>query len=108
MASECENDETEHKMRATSKGLLIAVVTVVALGGGIVSSANADQPPDHKITICHVPLGNPDNAHSITIDQHAWENGHSPDNGHSVDFVVDADHPCPAVAETTTTVSPIL
>lgn len=96
-------------MRATTKGLVIAVGMVVALGGGLVSSANA-QPQDHKITICHVPPGNPDNAHMITIDQHAWENGHTPHNAHSEDFVVDADHQCPAVAETTTTVSepPIL
>lgn len=89
-------------MRATNKGLLIAVVTVVALGGGLASSVNAAQPQDHKITICHVPPGNPDNAQSITIDEHAWENGHTPHNAHSEDFVVDADHQCPAVAETTT------
>jgi hypothetical protein len=87
-------------MRATNKGLLIAVVTVVALGGGLASSVNAQQPQDHKITICHVPPGNPDNAHSITIDEHAWENGHTPHNAHSEDFVVDADHPCPAVPVT--------
>jgi hypothetical protein len=87
-----------------TKGLVIAVGTVVALGGALVSSANAADQQDHKISICHVPPGNPENAHIITIDLHAWENGHTPHNAHDADFVVDADHLCPAVAETTTTV----
>jgi len=91
-------------VRATNKGLLIAGVTMVALVGGVVSTTSAAQPQDHKITICHVPPGNPDNAHAISIDLHAWENGHTPHNAHDMDFVVDADHQCPAVAETTTTV----
>src|SRR3989338_346312 len=27
---------------------------------------------EHKITICHIPPGNPENAHSIDIDEEAW------------------------------------
>lgn len=27
---------------------------------------------DHKIDICHIPRGNPDNAHTISIDVAAW------------------------------------
>src|SRR3989344_5568569 len=27
---------------------------------------------EHKITICHIPPGNPENAHSIEIDEEAW------------------------------------
>jgi hypothetical protein len=79
---------------------LAAGVAVFGVGGLFLAPAMA-QANDHKITICHVPPGNPDNAHAITIDLHAWENGHS---GHDGDFVVDADHSCPAVPETTTTV----
>lgn len=91
-------------MRATNRGLLVVVVTAVAFGGAVVSPTIAAQPQDHKIMICHVPPGNPDNAHVVTIDQHAWDNGHTPHNAHSLDFVVDAGQACPAVAETTTTV----
>lgn len=28
---------------------------------------------DDKITICHIPPGNPENAHTISIDEHAWQ-----------------------------------
>ena len=66
---------------------------MLAVGGLSLSPAMA-QPQDHKITICHVPPGNPENAHEITIDLHAWENGHTPHNSHADDFVVDADHQC--------------
>ncbi len=31
-----------------------------------------DNPPTGKITICHVPPGNPGNRHTITIDASAW------------------------------------
>jgi hypothetical protein len=27
----------------------------------------------HKVLICHIPPGNPDNAHTICVDQHAVE-----------------------------------
>lgn len=50
---------------------------------------------DHKITICHLPPGNPSNAQAIDIDRNAWDKGHSPHNAHKLDFVVDGDHPCP-------------
>ena len=69
------------------------------------STTFAAQPQDHKISICHVPPGDPANAHVISIDLHAWENGHTPHNAHDMDFVVDADQACPAVPETTTTVA---
>jgi hypothetical protein len=65
------------------------------------------KPNDHKISICHVPPGNPANAHVIEIDQHAWANGHTPHNAHDQDFVVDADQACPAVAVTTTTTTTV-
>ncbi len=97
-------------MRATNIRLLAAVVTAVGVGGVLASPAMA-QPKDHKIAICHVPPGNPDNAHVVTIDVHAWENGHTPHNSHNGDFVVDADNQCssggvPTTTTTTTTTTP--
>jgi hypothetical protein len=41
-----------------------------------------DKGKDHKITICHVPPGNPDNAHTITIDESAWKADGSGSGGH--------------------------
>jgi len=29
------------------------------------------QQPDHKQAICHIPPGNPHNAHTIVVDSHA-------------------------------------
>ena len=43
--------------------------------------------PDHKIEICHVPPGNPANAHTIEVDENAWTNGHSPHNNHNLDYL---------------------
>jgi len=57
----------------------------------------------HKIDICHVPPGNPENAHVIEVDIHAWENGHTPHNAHNMDFIVDGEHECPPQAEVTPT-----
>ena len=28
---------------------------------------------DHKVLICHIPPGNPDNRHEILVDSHAVE-----------------------------------
>ena len=92
-------------MRATNTRLLAAVVIAVGVGGVLASPAIA-QPQDHKIAICHVPPGNPDNAHIVTIDQHAWENGHTPHNAHSEDFVVDTNNQCSTGGVTTTTGPP--
>jgi hypothetical protein len=89
-------------MRATNIRLLTVVLMAVGVGGVLASPALAE-PKDHKIAICHVPPGNPENAHVINIDQHAWENGHAPHNAHDSDFVVDADNQCGTDDATTTT-----
>lgn len=34
-------------------------------------AVGAQAKENHKITICHIPPGNPTNAHEITIDRHA-------------------------------------
>ena len=87
----------------------IAIAMAISGATGFAAAASA-APSEHKITICHVPPGNPANAHAITIDLHAWENRHSQHNTHDGDFVVDADHQCPLVPETTptTTITPEL
>lgn len=38
-----------------------------------------------KYDVCHVPPGNPDNAHIINVDASAWDNGHTPHNYHELD-----------------------
>lgn len=42
--------------------------------------AKKTKPVDHKVTICHVPPGNPENAHTIEVDANGW-NGHSNHQG---------------------------
>ncbi len=37
---------------------------------------------DKKITICHVPPGNPENAHTITISVNAWKTDGKGEGGH--------------------------
>ena len=46
--------------------VLLTILLLALLGAfsGTVSAAN-------KVTICHVPPGNPDNAHSITVSKNA-------------------------------------
>lgn len=64
-----------------SKRTLVIILLTLAI------STVALSQPDHKIEICHVPPGNPANAHTIEVDQNAWTSGHSPHNSHSLDYV---------------------
>ncbi len=51
---------------------------------------------DHKITICHVPPGNPENAHEITIDRSAWKADGTGPGGHGPGLHGgDTEGPCP-------------
>jgi len=43
-------------------------VLIVALGLLAFATSSIADRPEPKITICHIPPGNPANAHSITID----------------------------------------
>jgi hypothetical protein len=52
-------------------------------------------PFDHKLLICHVPAEDYTKAQAISVDSHAWQQGHDPHRRHSLDFVIDANHPCP-------------
>jgi TolB protein len=45
--------------------------------------SDTKQPPgDKKITICHVPKGNPGNAQTLTISVNAWKTDGSGEGGH--------------------------
>ncbi len=60
--------------------------TAVGAPGEVASAPKGDQGPAtgsdnaDKITICHVPPGNPANAHTITVGRNGW-NGHSRHKG---------------------------
>ena len=72
---------------------MLALLFVLSLAvGGIAAGAG-------KIDICHVPPGNPSNAHTISISLNAWENGHSPHNSHNLDY----EGSCNEVPEPTAT-----
>ena len=49
-----------------------AVLIIAVLAIGLVSLAAFNKQDDGpKVTICHIPPGNPDNAHTITISINA-------------------------------------
>lgn len=48
-------------------GALVALACTVAGFGAALAMGGGD----HKVTICHVPPGNPGNAHTIEVDKHA-------------------------------------
>jgi hypothetical protein len=51
------------------KRLLLLPVAFLILGSPASYELRAE--PDHKVLICHIPPGNPDNRHEILIDFHA-------------------------------------
>jgi len=55
-------------MYSTSIARAAGLILIASLAA-VTSPAQAR---DNKITICHVPPGNPDNAHTITISENAW------------------------------------
>ena len=81
-------------MKRKAFGVLVTLILIANVG--MASNTNEE---DDKITICHVPPGNPENAHAITVDKNAWENGDSTHNSHVLDFVIDSNNPCPPVTQ---------
>jgi len=73
---------------------LALVVSALALWS---QPAGATKGDDHKVVICHVPPGNPDNAHSIEVDKKGW-NGHK---NHDLDYEGECVVPEPEVPPTT-------
>lgn len=59
-------------------------------------------PEDHKVLICHVPAGSPENAQIIEVDESAWQEGTSTHSNHELDFVVTDNTPCPPTTPTAT------
>jgi hypothetical protein len=56
-------------------------------------AGNSDTPK--KVTICHIPPGNPDNAHTITISENAWK-AHHENHGDYMGECRDTTTPPPA------------
>jgi hypothetical protein len=52
--------------------IAVAVLVLVFVPSGLGSLLSADQAlASAKVTICHIPPGNPDNAHTISVDDNA-------------------------------------
>ncbi len=81
---------------------LITTISVVQNRQNVVNKAKeigfTPAPSPHqnaKITICHVPPGNPKNAQEIEVNTEAWESGHDVHNSHKDDYVVTQLKTCP-------------
>lgn len=86
---------------------VFVLFSLFILFSGTISASRVPKDQEHKISICHVPPGNPANAHVINIDKSAWENGHTPHNSHDMDFVVTSSSPdCPKKTSKTPTPNP--
>ena len=59
--------EIKGKGRALSILGIVAVIGLVLLFGGAKTASAGEE----NITICHIPPGNPANAHTITVGQPA-------------------------------------
>ncbi len=53
--------------RASFLAGAIGLLSVLSVQAPIATATSRD----HKVAICHVPPGNPSNAHTIEIDYHA-------------------------------------
>ncbi|MGB1269448.1 MAG: hypothetical protein ACPG45_06895 [Flavobacteriaceae bacterium] len=49
--------------------LLLGIILTAFI---VTSNTKDNEQSNEKITICHIPPGNPENAHSIEISVHAW------------------------------------
>ena len=66
-------------------GTLALVVSILGLGSVVTNAANAK--PNDKVVICHVPPGNPENAHRVEVNKNGLK-GHLDNNGklHGLDY----------------------
>ena len=69
------------------------ILTAIAFGVFLLLVSVSVADAGGKVTVCHVPPGNPANAHTISIAEEAWNAGHSPHQSHVLDFI----GKCPAV-----------
>ncbi len=69
---------------------VIAAITLLAAALLILGPAPSAVARGEKVWICHVPPGNPENAHPVWVSIHSWEpggRGHNPHQAHSMDFL---------------------
>jgi len=91
--------------------VVLALCGLTACGAQAAATGDGGGPGNDKLPICHVPPGNPANAHIIHPDDASYD-AHLPGSpgGHDTDYFVDAGHPCPpsppANPTTTTTEKP--
>ncbi len=50
-------------------GIITSVILLSGILGFVLSIPDAFA--EHKVTICHIPPGNPDNAHTIEVSENA-------------------------------------
>lgn len=65
---------------AVAVAFALTVGTGVAVAGGDTNAYRGTK----KVEVCHVPSGNPSNAHLITVSKNGWKNGHR--SHHADDF----------------------
>ncbi len=83
------------------KKFLVSILAILIVAASIALAADSQKEEKNgaeghdKISICHVPPGNPENSQNISVGEEAWEKGHDPHNAHKLDFAIDSDNPCP-------------
>lgn len=82
------------KFLASILTILIVAASIALAADSLKEEKNGAEDKD-KISICHVPPGNPENAQNISVSEEAWEKGHDPHNAHKLDFAIDSDNSCP-------------
>jgi hypothetical protein len=50
----------------------ILLLGIIVIAFVFTSNTQKNNQANEKITICHIPPGNPENAHAIEINIHAW------------------------------------
>lgn len=96
------NRRLENVKTRTMRTAVIAIAAmVIAVAGTIPAIAVENGNNDHKVTICHVPPGNPNNPQTISIDESAVEHHFEE---HPEDSLGPCSKPIPPVPE----LSPII
>ena len=54
-------------MKRNTNGCLRIGLGLIALAGLMATPPSAVGDPEDKVMICHIPPGNPENAHTITV-----------------------------------------
>lgn len=80
---------------------LILSVAVQPVSAAALTGNNSKGGDDHKIWICHIPPGNPNNGQAINVDEDGW-NGH---DHHPDDFKISGPND-PSCGHTSTDVPP--